>query len=96
MYEFFSILNSARARTSVILVGKRGSRRHSTTSLSENVELAETRYLEVYHLAIGRGRKPPSLKITVLTFLVKNGKMKLSGESILRIREKTLSPISYS
>ena len=41
-----------------------------------------------YHLAIGRGRKPPSLKITVLTFPVKNGKMKLSGESILRIREK--------
>ena len=44
MYEFFSILSSARARTSVILAGKRGSRRHSTTSLSENVELAETSY----------------------------------------------------
>ena len=42
MYEFFSILNSARARASVILAGKRGSRRHSTTSLSENVEVAET------------------------------------------------------
>ena len=44
MYEFFSILSSARAKTSVILAGKRGSRRHSTTSLSENVELAETSY----------------------------------------------------
>ena len=44
MYEFFSIVSSARARTSVILAGKRGSRRHSTTSLGENVELAETRY----------------------------------------------------
>ena len=44
MYEFFSILSSARVRTSVILAGKRCSRRHSTTSLSENVELAETSY----------------------------------------------------
>ena len=37
------------------------------------------------------GVQPPSLKVTVLTFLVKNSKMKLSGESIiiLRIREKT-------
>ena len=26
--------------------------------------------------------QPPSLKVTVLTFLVKNGKMKLSGESV--------------
>ena len=40
-----------------------------------------------------RGGVTSFLKITVLTFLVKNGKMKLSGESILRIREKTLSPI---
>ena len=35
-------MGSARAWTSVILAGKRGSRRHSTTSLSENVEVAET------------------------------------------------------
>ena len=35
MYEndFFSILSSARARTNVILAGKRGSRRHSTREL---------------------------------------------------------------
>ena len=26
--------------------------------------------------------QPPSLKVTALTFLVKNGKMKLSGESV--------------
>ena len=38
-----------------------------------------------------------SIKVTVVTFLVKNRKMKLSGKSIfLRIREKTLSQISYS
>ena len=40
-YEIFSIPSSARAWTSVILAGKRGSRRHSTTSFSENVVVAE-------------------------------------------------------
>ena len=40
----FSILSSARARTSVILAGKPGSGRHSTTSRRENVEVAVTRY----------------------------------------------------
>ena len=40
--KIFSILSSARARTSVILVGKRGSRRHSTTSFSKNVVMAGT------------------------------------------------------
>ena len=43
-YEIFSVLSSARAWTSVILAGKRGSRRHSTRSFSENVEVAETSY----------------------------------------------------
>ena len=43
-YEIFSILSSVRAWTSVILAGKRGNRRHSTTSFSENVEVAETSY----------------------------------------------------
>ena len=43
-YEIFSILSSARALTSVILAGKRSSRRHSTTSFSENVVVAETSY----------------------------------------------------
>ena len=35
--EIFLILGSARARTNVILGGKPGSRRHSTTSFGENV-----------------------------------------------------------
>ena len=39
-YVISSTLSSARARTE----GKRGGRRHSTTSFSENVEVAETRY----------------------------------------------------
>ena len=43
-YEIFSILSSARAWTSVILAGKRDSRRHTTTSISENVVVAGTSY----------------------------------------------------
>ena len=40
----FTMLNSTRGWTSVILAGKRDSRRHSTTSFSENVVMAETNY----------------------------------------------------
>ena len=57
-YEIFSIVSSARAWGSVILAGKLGSRRHSTTSVSESVYVvAGTSYqmLEVLALAIGRG-----------------------------------------
>ena len=42
--EIFSLVSSARAWASVILAGKRGSRRHSTTSFSENVVVTETSY----------------------------------------------------
>jgi len=43
-YEIFSVLSSALAWTNVILAGKRDSRRHSTTSFSENVIVAGTIY----------------------------------------------------
>ena len=43
-YEIFSILSIAQAWTSVILAGKRDSRRHSTTSFSEEVVVAGTSY----------------------------------------------------
>ena len=43
-YEIFSMLSIAHAWTSVILAGKRDSRRHSTTSFSENVVVAGTSY----------------------------------------------------
>ena len=43
-YEIFSMLSIAHAWTSVILAGKRDSRRHSTTSFSENVVVAGTGY----------------------------------------------------
>ena len=42
-YEIFLILGIAHAWTSVILGGKRDSRRHSTTSFNENVVVAGTR-----------------------------------------------------
>ena len=47
-------------------------------SFSENVKVAKTSYqmLEVLSFC------DPSLKVTVLMLLVKNGKMKLSGESL--------------
>ena len=52
-----SVLSSVRAWNSVILAGKRDSRRRSTKSFSENVVVAETSYqmLEVLSFAIGRG-----------------------------------------
>ena len=64
------MLSSARARTNVILAGKRGSRCHSATSFSENVEVAETRYqrLEVLSFCHQERVQPPSLKVTVLNF----------------------------
>ena len=66
------------------MTGKRGSRRHCTTSFSENVEVAETSYqmLDVLSFCDQERVEPPSLKVTVLTFLVKNGKIKLFSESI--------------
>ena len=66
------------------MAGKRGSSRHSTTSLSENVEVAEKRsqMLEVLSFCDQERVQPLSLKITVPTFLVKNGKIKLSGKFI--------------
>ena len=54
-----------------------------TLSFSENVEVAERSYqiLEALPFCDRERVQPPSLKVTVLTFLVKNGKMKLSRES---------------
>ena len=85
-YEIFSILSSARAWTSVILAGKRGSRRHSTTSFSESVVVAGTSYqmLEVLAFCNRERAQPPSMTITVLTFLVKKSTIKNSRVSIFR------------
>ena len=43
-YEIFSIGSCVNAWASVILAGKRDSRRHSATSFSENAEVAGTSY----------------------------------------------------
>ena len=66
------------ARGSVLLAGKCGSRRHSTTSFSENVIVAGTSYqmLEVLAFFNLERAQPPSITITVITFLVKKSTMK--------------------
>ena len=71
------------------MAGKRGSRYHSTMSFSENVVVAETscQMLQVLSFCDQERVQPPSLKVTVLTFVVKNGKMKLSGESTVASRK---------
>ena len=68
-----------------ILAGKRGSRRHSTTSFNESVVAAGTSYQMLQVLAFcNRERpQPPSITITVLTFLVKKSTMKNSVVSII-------------
>ena len=43
-YEIFPVLSVTHAWASVILAGKRDSRRHSITSFSENVVVAWTSY----------------------------------------------------
>ena len=75
------------------MAGKRGSRRHSTTSFSESVVVAGTSYqmLKVLAFCNLERAQPPSITITVLTFLVKKSAMKNSGKIyFLTIREKTL------
>ena len=59
------------------MAGKRDSRRHSTTSFSESVVVAGTSYQMLEVLAFLQ-----SIKIKVLTFLVKKSAMKNSGLSI--------------
>ena len=43
-YEIFTILGISHAWTNVILAEKRDSRRHTTTSFSENAVVAGTSY----------------------------------------------------
>ena len=53
------MLSSARAWTSVILAAKRDSRRHSTTSFTENVVVTKTSYqmleAKFYYFPSGKG-----------------------------------------
>ena len=57
------------------------------------VVVAETSYqiLEVLSFCDKERTYPPSLKITVITFTEKKSKMKLSGETIFRIRKNLKS-----
>ena len=69
---------------SVNLAEKRGIRPNSTTSFSESVVVAETSYQMLKGLAFcNRERaQPPSITMTVLTFLVKKSTMMNSRVSI--------------
>ena len=71
--EFFPILSSARARTNVILAGKFGSRRQSTTNFSEHVVVAKKSYqmLEILSLSDRERALSLSMEISVSTFVVK-------------------------
>ena len=83
-YETLSVL-SARTRTSVILAGKRGSRRHSTTSFSENVMLADTsdKVLEVLLFCGWEIAYPPFNQDNSVLFRRKGCTMKQCGVSII-------------
>ena len=61
-------------------MGKRDSRRHSTTGFSENVVVAGTSYqiLDVLSFCYRERPKPSTIKINSLIFQVKKSTMKLS------------------
>ena len=96
MYEIFSIVSSARASGRVILAGKRGSRRQSTTrGRSGGNKLSDVRSFIILLSEEG------------LTFFNNDNSANFSGEKkkyneefrgvyFLTIREKTLNQISYS
>ena len=62
-----------RARTNVILAGKCGSRRHTSTGASENAVVAKTSYeiLGILSFSDRESILPPSTEISVLAFVVK-------------------------
>ena len=97
-YEIFSTLRIAHAWTSVILAGKRDSRRHSTTGLSENDQRecrsGGNKLTDVRSFIILRsGEGLTSFSINNRTdFFGEKSTMKLSVVSVsLRTRAKTLS-----
>jgi len=75
------------------LARKRGSRRRTTTGFSENVVVMETRYQMLKGLSFCNRSMllfcKQQIKISVVTFIVKKGEMKLFGFSIfVGMREK--------
>ena len=73
------------------MAGKHGSRRHSTESFSQRVVVAGTSYqmLDVLAFCNLERAQPPSITITVLTFLVKKYNEEFLGVYLLIRREKT-------
>ena len=97
-YVIFSMVSSTRAWAGVILARKRGSRRHSTTSLSE-CRSGENKKSNVRSFIILQSGE-------ALTSFNNDNSANLSGEKkyneefravyFLIIREKNLNEISYS
>ena len=80
----------SRARTTVILAGKCGNHRHSTTSFSKNVVVAKTNYqmLKILSFSDRKRASLPSTEISVLTFVVKKKNEAFQGVYFQRIGEK--------
>ena len=82
-------MSISRARTSVILAGKRDSRRHSTTSFSENVLVAETVVISFIILRKGEGLTSFHEDNSAHSFGEKKYNEDFRGVYFLRLREKT-------
>ena len=92
------MLRCAREWTSVVLAGKRDSRRHSTTSFSENVVVAETSYQNVRSFIVLQtveGLTSNKGKSANVSCENKYSEA-FQGVHFLKIREKTVNQISYS
>ena len=78
--------SSGRRRTNIILAEISDSHRHSTTSFSDNIVVAKTRYQMLGILSFSNRERalPPSTEIAELTFVVKKNTMMLSGMPIFR------------
>ena len=98
--RFSKYYGSVRSWNIVILAGKNNSRRHSTTSLARMLYVvAETSYqvLEVLWFCDRDRVLTPSLKITVLTILVKKKyNDTFRGVYFFKRREKPFSQTLYS
>ena len=94
-YEIFSVLSITHAWTSVILSGKGDSRRHFTTSFSENVDGSGGNKLsnERSFTTLLSGESLTFMSINNRTnFIGEKSKMKLSGLSFFEnTRKETLS-----
>ena len=84
--KIFPTLSSVLKQTNVSLAGKCDSHRHSTTKFSKKVVVVKASYqmLGISSFSNWERALPPSMEISILTFVVKKSTKKLSGVSIFR------------